>query len=42
VRLRIRTHEGREYEVPYFALEGEQVWGATAMVLSELLVAARD
>jgi len=42
VRLRIRTHEGRDYEVPYFALEGEQVWGATAMVLSELLVAAGD
>jgi 8-oxo-dGTP pyrophosphatase MutT (NUDIX family) len=40
VRLRIRTHEGREYEVPYFALGGEQVWGATAMVLSELLAVA--
>lgn len=38
VRLRIRTHEGREYEVPYFALEDLQVWGATAMVLGEFLV----
>jgi 8-oxo-dGTP pyrophosphatase MutT (NUDIX family) len=35
--LRTRVHEGREYEVPYFAVEGEQVWGATAMVLGELL-----
>jgi 8-oxo-dGTP pyrophosphatase MutT (NUDIX family) len=38
VRLRIRTHEGRDYEVPYFALEDQQVWGATAMVLGEFLV----
>lgn len=37
VRLRLRRHEGRDYEVPYFALDGEQVWGATAMVLAELL-----
>lgn len=39
VRLRWRTHEGRAYEVPYFLVDGEQVWGATAMVLGELLVA---
>lgn len=37
VRLRLRLHEGREYEVPYFAVDGEQVWGATAMVLAEFL-----
>lgn len=37
VRLRLRRHEGRDYEVPYFALDGEHVWGATAMVLAELL-----
>jgi 8-oxo-dGTP pyrophosphatase MutT (NUDIX family) len=36
-RLQTRLHEGREYEVPYFDVEGEQVWGATAMVLGELL-----
>jgi hypothetical protein len=24
-------------DVPYFALAGEKVWGATAMVLSEFL-----
>lgn len=38
VRLRIRSHEGRDYEVPYFALADLQVWGATAMVLGEFLV----
>jgi hypothetical protein len=37
VRLRIRHHEGRDYEVPYFLLDGEVVWGATAMVLAEFL-----
>ena len=33
----IREHEGRQYEVPYFSVDGEQVWGATAMVLAEFL-----
>jgi hypothetical protein len=33
----MRRHEGRDFEVPYFMLDGEVVWGATAMVLSELL-----
>jgi len=28
---------GRELEVPYFLVDGEKVWGATAMVLAELL-----
>ena len=37
VALETRRHEGRSYEVPYFAVGGEKVWGATAMVLSELL-----
>ncbi len=31
-----RLH-GREVEVPFFALAGHKVWGATAMMLSELL-----
>jgi 8-oxo-dGTP pyrophosphatase MutT (NUDIX family) len=31
------AYEGREYEVPFFAVDGLQVWGATAMVLSEFL-----
>lgn len=28
-------HEGRDYEIPYFDVNGLQVWGATAMVLGE-------
>jgi 8-oxo-dGTP pyrophosphatase MutT (NUDIX family) len=27
---------GKEIETPYFDLEGETIWGATAMILSEL------
>jgi 8-oxo-dGTP pyrophosphatase MutT (NUDIX family) len=41
VQLARQTREvdGRvdEIDVPYFAVEGEQVWGATAMVLAEFL-----
>lgn len=37
VRLRNNLHDSRHYEVPYFAIDGETVWGATAMVLSEFL-----
>jgi 8-oxo-dGTP pyrophosphatase MutT (NUDIX family) len=37
VRVRIRRHEGRDFEVPYFLADGEVVWGATAMVLAEFL-----
>jgi 8-oxo-dGTP pyrophosphatase MutT (NUDIX family) len=36
-RLRSRQHEGTDYEIPYFAVCGEQVWGATSMVLAEFL-----
>jgi 8-oxo-dGTP pyrophosphatase MutT (NUDIX family) len=32
-----RVRNGVEISVPYFDLEGERVWGATAMVLSEFL-----
>jgi 8-oxo-dGTP pyrophosphatase MutT (NUDIX family) len=31
------TLAGRAYLVPFFRIEGETVWGATAMVLSEFL-----
>ena len=41
VKRRTRTREfgGQlvKIEVPYFEIEGEQVWGATAMVLAEFL-----
>jgi 8-oxo-dGTP pyrophosphatase MutT (NUDIX family) len=30
-----RARDGFEFEMPYFDLAGEQVWGATAMVLAE-------
>ena len=29
--------DGRDYRVPFFAVDGETVWGATAMILAELL-----
>jgi 8-oxo-dGTP pyrophosphatase MutT (NUDIX family) len=32
-----RIFEGREHRVPFFALLGHKVWGATAMILSELV-----
>jgi 8-oxo-dGTP pyrophosphatase MutT (NUDIX family) len=32
-----RWHRGRFHDVPYFELCEERVWGATAMVLAELL-----
>ncbi len=31
------VRDGREFDVPSFDVEGERVWGATAMVLAELL-----
>jgi 8-oxo-dGTP pyrophosphatase MutT (NUDIX family) len=37
VRVRMRRHDGQDFEVPYFLLDGEVVWGATAMVLAEFL-----
>jgi 8-oxo-dGTP pyrophosphatase MutT (NUDIX family) len=30
-----------EVEVPYFAVDGEKVWGATAMILAEFLAVTR-
>jgi hypothetical protein len=32
-----RTTDGGSVEVPFVRVEGEKVWGATAMVLAELL-----
>jgi len=31
------TRDGREWPVPYFRLAGQRVWGATAMILAELV-----
>lgn len=32
-----RHHRGQAYQVPYFDVDGEKVWGATAMILAEFL-----
>ena len=32
-----RVREGTEYDVPSFDIQGERVWGATAMILAEFL-----
>ncbi len=37
-----RTLHGTEVEVPYYAVDEYTVWGATAMMLSELLAVVRD
>ena len=34
-RRTVRRRDAVEFDMPYFALDGEQVWGATAMVLAE-------
>jgi 8-oxo-dGTP pyrophosphatase MutT (NUDIX family) len=36
-QTRQRNGETVEVEVPYFAIDGETVWGATAMILAEFL-----
>ena len=37
LHLGYRWHKNNRYQVPYFAVDDERVWGATAMILSELL-----
>ena len=37
-----RTLRGEEMVVPFFAVDGHQVWGATAMMLAELLALVKD
>ena len=37
IRQGTRTREGVAIEYPYFDLKGHQVWGATAMILGELI-----
>ncbi len=36
-RTEMRSMRGQPIDVPYFAVAGQSVWGATAMMLSELL-----
>jgi 8-oxo-dGTP pyrophosphatase MutT (NUDIX family) len=42
IRRGIRIREGVAVEYPYFDLLGHQVWGATAMVLGELIYLLED
>ncbi len=35
IRARIVSGQSIDVDVPYFAIDGEKVWGATAMVLAE-------
>jgi 8-oxo-dGTP pyrophosphatase MutT (NUDIX family) len=37
LRVERREHDGFAMEVPYFAIGGDKLWGATAMVVAELL-----
>jgi 8-oxo-dGTP pyrophosphatase MutT (NUDIX family) len=37
-----RTFADKEYDVPHYAIAGEVVWGATAMILGELAAAIRE
>jgi 8-oxo-dGTP pyrophosphatase MutT (NUDIX family) len=37
LKRRWQERDGIDIDVPYFELDGTQVWGATAMILSELL-----
>lgn len=38
IRRRVTKGQSIDVEVPYFDIDGEKVWGATAMVLSEFCV----
>ena len=42
IRRGTRIREGVAVEYPYFDLLGHQVWGATAMVLGELIYLLED
>ena len=37
IAVEVREREGSAIEVPYFDLGGDKLWGATAMVVAELL-----
>jgi hypothetical protein len=36
-----RHFETGDYTVPYFAIDGQRVWGATALMLSEFIARLR-
>jgi len=35
IQYETRFFQNREWEIPYFGIEGHKVWGATGMILSE-------
>ena len=41
VTVEQRTLRGREVRVPFFAIAGYKVWGATALMLSEFVARMR-
>ncbi len=41
-RIEIVEHEGRPRRIPYFAINGHKVWGATAMALGEFVTLLRE
>lgn len=41
-KTEMRSLHGTEVEVPYYDVAGQTVWGATAMMLAEILEIARD
>ncbi|MGZ5488293.1 MAG: NUDIX hydrolase, partial [Candidatus Aminicenantales bacterium] len=41
VRRETWHYGGRDVEVPFYAYDGHKIWGATAMVLAELLALFR-
>jgi 8-oxo-dGTP pyrophosphatase MutT (NUDIX family) len=41
-KTRTMILDGKDVEIPYYDVDGEQVWGATAMILSEFLEVAAE
>ena len=41
-QFQCREFDGRNYQVPFFQFESHQIWGATSMILSELLAVIDD
>ena len=41
-RASVRTVRGGTFDVPFFSLDGHEVWGATAMMLAEFVVLLED
>lgn len=42
VHKEMRTIRGTQVEVPFYSFKGHKIWGATAMVLAELLALLRE